>query len=141
MTGEILLVLRFGLAIFLYLFLGWALFTLWRDLKHQKEIAAAYQIPPIGVEVQIGNESWTHQFSRHEISIGRDPACECPLNSETVSANHTRLSYHHNQWWVEDMDSTNGTLLNGELITEATVITHGDQIRCGEAILKLKLVG
>ena len=65
------------------------------------------------------------------MTIGRDPACECPVDDEAVSARHARLSYHHNQWWLEDLDSTNGTLLNQEKLAIPTVVISGDEFRCG----------
>ena len=64
--------------------------------------------------------------------MGREPACDFPINDQTVSSRHARLSFHQNQWWLEDMASTNGTYLNGEAVTTAVVITHGDALRLGQ---------
>ena len=46
----------------------------------------------------------TYRYRNSEITIGRDPACECSLNSGKVSANHARLSFSQNQWWIEDLE-------------------------------------
>ncbi|MEW6406714.1 MAG: FHA domain-containing protein, partial [Chloroflexota bacterium] len=54
------------------------------------------------------------------------------------STHHARLSFSRGQWWVEDLESTNGTLLNQELVTAPTVVTPGDQLRCGEATLTIE---
>ena len=64
--------------------------------------------------------------------LGRDPVCDFQIKNETVSARHARLSYHHKQWWIEDLNSTNGTFLNEEPLYTATVIVSGDEIRCGQ---------
>jgi pSer/pThr/pTyr-binding forkhead associated (FHA) protein len=45
------------------------------------------------------------------------------------------LSYHHSQWWIQDLQSTNGTLLNDEKLKSATVIVSGDEIVCGQSVL------
>jgi pSer/pThr/pTyr-binding forkhead associated (FHA) protein len=72
-----------------------------------------------------------------EIILGRDPTCDIPLMSETVSARHARFSFHHAQWWLEDLKSTNGTFLNEEAVITSVVIKTGDQIRCGDIYIKI----
>jgi pSer/pThr/pTyr-binding forkhead associated (FHA) protein len=69
------------------------------------------------------------------VTIGRNPACECQVNNDSVSAYHARLNYHHGHWWLEDLDSTNGTSLNQEKMVLPTVVIAGDEIRCGETRL------
>jgi pSer/pThr/pTyr-binding forkhead associated (FHA) protein len=41
------------------------------------------------------------------------------------------LRYHHNQWWAEDIHSTNGTFINREKIMDPTVLFSEDVLRCG----------
>jgi pSer/pThr/pTyr-binding forkhead associated (FHA) protein len=133
MTAIVLLLIRTTLALALYLFLGWALITLWRDLQQQKISIQSERLPEISLGIQMGDEAQEQVFQQTEITIGRDPACECILKSETVSARHARFTHHHGQWWLEDLESTNGTLINGVSLTRATVVIPGDQIYCGEA--------
>ena len=109
MAGIVFLLLRFLLALSLYVFLGWALLTLWRDLKNQGELLASRKSAAIELTLLEGDQQDTRLFKVSGITIGRDPACECVVASVKVSANHARLSYHHNQWWLEDLDSTNGS--------------------------------
>jgi pSer/pThr/pTyr-binding forkhead associated (FHA) protein len=139
MSGVILLILRTLLVVALYTFLGWSLLNIWRDLKHQNEIIAARQAPSIEVRVREGDSAQTYQYKGSDIMIGRDPACECTLNSEKVSVNHARLSFHHNQWWIEDLNSTNGSFLNSESVTIPTVVADGDQLRCGDILMTIVL--
>ena len=42
------------------------------------------------------------------------------------------VSFHHGQWWLEDLGSTNGTFLNKNQIAVPTVIITGDQIQMRE---------
>jgi pSer/pThr/pTyr-binding forkhead associated (FHA) protein len=135
--SELLLILRVMMVIMLYAFLGWALLTLWRDLKHQREILSAQKTPSIELEIQIGDTLQKQKYHGPEITIGRNPSCECSLDSGTVSANHSRISFYKNQWWVEDLESTNGTFLNSEQVSAPTVIAHNDQLRCGEVLLTI----
>jgi hypothetical protein len=139
MTGGILLGLRFLLAVALYIFLGWALLSMWRDLKYQREILASRQVPSIGLMVEHAGGFQTYRYKNPVVTIGRDPACECTLNSKKVSANHARLSYFQNQWWIEDLESTNGSYLNDEVLKIPTVVVEGDLLRCGDVLLTIML--
>ena len=137
MSGIVLLIARALLAASLYGFLGWMLFTLWQSLRQQKKTIENQQPPEIWLIIKMEGSTQNRQFRGSEITIGRDPTCECTLSSETVSARHARFSFHHAQWWLEDLKSTNGTLLNGDPVLAPVVVVPGDQIRCGEVILNI----
>jgi hypothetical protein len=139
MSGLILLLLRIALAISLYAFLGWGLYTLWQDLKEQASTLVSRQPPPITLSGLLAVESGPYRFITPEITIGRDPACDCTLDDQTVSAQHTRLSFHQGQWWVEDLRSTNGTFLNQESVVAPLVITNGDELRCGQVVFSISI--
>jgi len=132
MTGVILLLIRATLAVALYAFLCWALIAIWRDLRQQKETIQSEQPPEISLQFQSDDGVHSRVFLGTEITLGRDPACELTLPSDTVSARHARFTHHHGQWWLEDLKSTNGTLINGEILTTAIVVIPGDQIYCGD---------
>ena len=132
MTGVILLLIRAILALTLYAFLGWAFITIWRDLRQHKTTVQNQQPPEISMQIKNGEDIVNQLFQGTEITLGRDPSCECALISETVSARHARFTYHHGHWWLEDLQSTNGTIINGQPLTTAIVVIPGDQIRCGD---------
>ena len=136
MSGVIVLALRLALAACLYAFLGWALFSLWRDLQTRSASLAGRKAPSLSLTLQRkGRETIRRAFQQTEIMVGRDPACDVLLDDEAISARHVHLSYHHGQWWVEDLGSTNGTRLNQSPLDTPTVITTGDQIECGHTAL------
>jgi pSer/pThr/pTyr-binding forkhead associated (FHA) protein len=138
MTGEVLLALRLLVGVSLFAFLGWALWLLWSDLKIQAGLLASRKVPPLSLLTQADDESpQLTNFSQAEITIGRDPACECLLRDDAVSTHHARLAYHHSQWWVEDLGSKNGTKLNSEALTNPTVVISGDKIYCGHTTLTI----
>jgi pSer/pThr/pTyr-binding forkhead associated (FHA) protein len=134
MSGIVFLILRFLSAAALFAFLGYAVWTLWKDLKRQDEILASRRLPPILITLTDGSH---HRFTSPEILIGRDPACELVLDNPTVSNSHARLAYHHGHWWLEDLHSTNGTFLNGEMVLAPLVVTGGDLARCGQVELTM----
>lgn len=138
MSAPVVLALRILLAIVLYAFLGWTLLTIWRELRTQGTLLATRRIPGINLNVQINDQAPTQRyFTQSEILLGRDAHCDIPLIDDTVSVRHARLSYHHGQWWLEDLGSTNGTRLNKEKVSIPTVVISGDKIECGNASLKI----
>ncbi|HEY6072891.1 MAG TPA: FHA domain-containing protein, partial [Anaerolineales bacterium] len=110
-----------------------ALWTLWRDIQREADRIVTRRAPGISLAVQkSGQLTAVKYFIQPEINLGRDPVCDIPIIDETVSARHARLVYHHSQWWLEDLNSTNGTRLNQVLVTTPTVLTSADEIDLGQ---------
>jgi pSer/pThr/pTyr-binding forkhead associated (FHA) protein len=139
MSAIILLIIRLAMVIALYGFLGWAVWTLWRDIKRQDELMAARRIPEIKLTKQVGAGEVSYEFSTPDILVGRDQTCDLVLNEKTVSAEHARLSYHHGNWWVEDLQSRNGTLLNLEILSTSAVVVSGDELQLGQVIIRVEI--
>ncbi len=138
MTAILVLVLRFALAIALYSFLGWILFTFWQELKQQGQILSAQKKPGIQIHARLENgKEIHHQFLQTEVTIGRDPNCDFPVIDEAISAHHARISYHHTQWWLEDLSSTNGTYIGNSQLTVPTVLITSDQFKCGNTVFSV----
>ena len=135
-----MLALRLTLAFALYGFLGWALVVLWRDIRRQGVVLTNRRVTGINLTIRHGDSPPTvTNFTQPEITLGRDPGCDIPLIDDTVSTRHAQLTYHHNQWWLEDLLSTNGTTLNQIVVTMPTVLTAGDEIQCGDTRLIVNL--
>jgi len=132
MTAILVLVLRLALAAALYAFLGWILFTFWQELKQQGEFLAAQKKPGILVHARLENgKEIQRQFLQSDVTIGRDPNCDFPILDESVSSHHARISYHHTQWWLEDLNSSNGTFMGKSQVSVPTVLITSDQFKCG----------
>jgi hypothetical protein len=138
-SAVILLVLRVLLAALLYAFLGWAIYVIWRDMKQQGELLAARQPTPLMLATELDSPPLKRHYSTPEVILGREPSCAFPINDQTVSSHHARLSFHQSQWWLEDLASTNGTFLNGEAVTTPVVITHGDELQLGQLRVRVEL--
>jgi pSer/pThr/pTyr-binding forkhead associated (FHA) protein len=123
----------------LYAFLGWAVYTLWRDMKRQSDLIEARKIPAINVQVEMEDQIGSHSYSVSELVIGRDQTCDLVLDANTVSAEHARLSYHHQNWWLEDLGSRNGTYLNLERVTTAAILVSGDELQIGQVLIKISI--
>jgi len=140
MIATVVLVLRLLLAIALYAFLGWALWNLLREFKQQGDRLATQKKPGIALSIQTEQGKETQrQFLQPQIMIGRDTKCDLAVMDEALSAHHARLTHHHGQWWLEDLNSTNGTFLNHEKLTTPAVVITGDHFKCGNTVFGIQI--
>ena len=140
MIATVVLLLRLLLAIALYAFLGWVLWSLLLEFKHQGDKLAAQKKPAIRISIQTDADKDTvRPFSQAQIMIGRDSNCDLSVVDEALSAHHARLTHHHGQWWLEDLNSTNGTFLNREKLTTPAVVITGDHFKCGNTVFGIQV--
>lgn len=71
--------------------------------------------------------------------IGRASSNTIVVDDDYVSSEHALLSLRGSQWWLEDLNSRNGTLLNEVPLETATVVTIGDVVTIGNTQFKLEL--
>lgn len=138
MTAAFFLFLRFLIAACLYAFLAWAIYTLWRYLQAQSIAVQSRPAPELTIN-NLDNDELIKSFTISVVNIGRDPACEYVVADDTISSYHARLTYRQNQWWAEDLQSTNGTFLNDERLETPTVIMTGDELRLGKTSLTISI--
>ncbi len=130
MLGVTVLILRLLIVVALYAFIFIALYTIWRTLVMESHLLDGRHLPILTLESS-GFEPEKFRFKQKEIWIGRSPSCDLSLREKSISAKHARLFFKNRQWWLTDLDSTNGTFLNGERISEPVVVVKGDIIRIG----------
>ena len=71
-----------------------------------------------------------HELTDEVITIGRGPDNTIILNDPSISTQHAQLLLEANTYRLKDVDSTNGTCVNGKPITEA-LLRFKDRIRFG----------
>jgi pSer/pThr/pTyr-binding forkhead associated (FHA) protein len=140
----LLLLLRLLLAGLLYAFLGAVGLMLWRDLRQattQRRVAQPtgrlVVLETAGDPVQEPAAGTVFRL-RAVTSIGRSPSNTIVIPDTYASSEHALLIQRDGQWWLEDRDSRNGTLLNGRRIEEPTTVSSGDIIGVGQTRLKLE---
>jgi FHA domain len=74
--------------------------------------------------------------AREELVIGRHPSCDVVVTDETVSRQHARLTFRDGGWIVQDLDSTNGTRVNGQYVGRCR-LRPGDQLALGTQLLRV----
>jgi pSer/pThr/pTyr-binding forkhead associated (FHA) protein len=77
-------------------------------------------------------------LDRAPILVGRGSDAAIRLDDDYVSTRHARIAASGDEWFVEDLGSTNGTYIGSVRITAPTTITLGTQVRIGKTILELR---
>jgi phosphoserine phosphatase RsbU/P len=84
-----------------------------------------------------GGPATERLLTEPHVTIGRSPHVELVLDHDTVSRRHAGLYKDpFGRWWVRDLDSTNGTLVNGDRVRDRA-LTPGDVIKVGDYTLRL----
>ena len=78
-------------------------------------------------------------LDKPEISIGRWKDNDVVIDDRWVSRYHAQIRRKGEQYLIQDLDSKNGTLVNGRRIAAATVLEDGDEIRV-TPLIKLTFV-
>lgn len=74
------------------------------------------------------------------INLGRAADSTLLLDDDYASARHAQLVQQDATTWViSDLQSTNGTYVNGKLVTEPTKVTVGDVVRIGKTLMRLEI--
>lgn len=94
---------------------------------------------PTSVEIVEGaNKGEVVSLEGAPLLIGRGNDAAIRLDDDYVSTRHARIGSSGDQWYVEDLGSTNGTYVGNSRISQATAISLGTQVRIGKSILELR---
>lgn len=143
--------LKFGFLAVLYLFLLWVIRMALRDLRGVASpgYETGYH------EVRGGDQGATDAFlvveeggglSRGEhfdlfggVSLGRSADADIRLDDRYASGIHARVFNRSGAYYVEDMNSTNGTLLNSRELHGEAELSPGDLIRIGDTEFRFEV--
>jgi FHA domain len=70
-------------------------------------------------------------------TLGRDVNNAIVVEDQFVSAEHAVLTFRGRTWYVEDLESTNGTFVNGSPVDGLAPLGYGDELQLGEVRLRL----
>jgi hypothetical protein len=136
-------VLRILLALLLYGFLGALLWMLWQDVRYTARVSAVRSRRMghlVVLESPLPTLATGATFPLLPVtSLGRAVTNTAPIPDEAVSLEHALLHLRDGQWWLEDLDSHNGTRLNDTPISRAALVVPGDIIGVGHVKLTLEV--
>jgi len=139
MNALLLFIIRLITLLLLYLFIGWIAYTIFMDLRKSHQPESKVSVTPITLIQANDDLGESRQFVAQEILIGRDPANPFHLEDGTVSVRHLKLTFRNQHWWAEDLESTNGSYLNGDQILSPVILTDGDELRLGQVVLTVRI--
>lgn len=91
---------------------------------------------------------WQDGHGRHErrfvrdFQVGRDAACELHLDDPLASRRHASVEYRDGLWWIRDLGSRNGTLVNGRRVTQVPLPSQCElRLHDEAAPIQLEIVG
>ncbi len=132
-------IVRVLFLILLYLFLFGIARTLLRDLR----AAAAEPNVEVGRLVVLaspaGEPAQGTTLSLDAItSLGRDVNNAIVIDDQFASSEHAVLTFRGRTWYVEDLESTNGTFVNGSPVDGVAPLSYGDELQIGQVRMRLE---
>jgi pSer/pThr/pTyr-binding forkhead associated (FHA) protein len=80
-----------------------------------------------------------HRAGDAALRVGRSPDNDLILRDPATSGHHARVERRGQQFWIVDLGSTNGTLVNGEPVQEKE-LNHGDRVTIGQNAISFVIV-
>jgi pSer/pThr/pTyr-binding forkhead associated (FHA) protein len=80
----------------------------------------------------------TLPLSSASILIGRSPGCTLVLDDDYSSSRHARIFPQGDQWYVEDLGSTNGTFIGDTQVSGPQPLAPGVGVRIGQSVVELQ---
>ena len=75
---------------------------------------------------------------RGPVIVGRSPGADIVVGAGYVSARHARFSLMGQNLFVEDLESTNGTMVNGTYISAPTALNNNDVVTIGDVSIRVR---
>lgn len=85
------------------------------------------QTRPLGVMRPLGGGD-PIPLKKPEMTVGRRPTCDIRLDFENISGKHSQLRFVNGVWHVRDLNSTNGTTVNGQAIHSEHGVMPDDEL-------------
>lgn len=88
--------------------------------------------------IEGGNAGETISLDDAPLLIGRGTDAAIRLDDDYVSTRHARIASSNEQWFVEDLGSTNGTYIGTQRLSQPTTLELGSRVRIGKTTLELR---
>lgn len=146
--------LKFGFLAVLYLFVLVIARSAIKDLRRTvapAPDATGFHAAPAFAEAPRGPDGWLiaerggglERDQRFDLigglSVGRSKEADVRIEDRYASSIHARVFSREGRFFVEDMNSTNGTLLNGATLQGEAELIDGDTVQIGDTVFRLEV--
>jgi pSer/pThr/pTyr-binding forkhead associated (FHA) protein len=146
--------LKFGFLAVLYLFVLVIARSAIKDLRRTVSPApdaTGFHAAPAFAEAPRGSDAWLiaerggglQRDQRFDLigglSVGRSKEADVQIDDRYASGIHARVFSREGRFYVEDMNSTNGTLLNGATLQGEAELIDGDTVQIGDTVFRLEV--
>jgi hypothetical protein len=149
MTDQVLNVFKIALLALIYLFFARVLWAVWSEVR--TPVATTGRIVGSrtrekkrkGSSVFVIVEPRQHRGASFTLSnsltLGRVADNDIALDDDTfMSSHHARIEIRPEGVWVVDLESTNGTFVNGQRVTGDRSLRKGDRLQVGSTVLEMR---
>ena len=134
MIDLILFAGRVLLVVLLYIFLVSVMRTGIGLVRGQRKDGAIWSVD---VEKGVKSLRGLHVDILGPVVIGRSPSSDIVIDEPYVSATHARFTIQGPALVLEDLGSTNGTMVNGHLIEQPVTLRDTDEVQVGDVIMRV----
>lgn len=147
--------LKFGFLAVLYLFVLVIARSALKDLRRTTapapDATGFHAVPPFSEAPRQGPDGWLvverggglERGQRFDLigglSVGRSKESDVQIDDRYASSLHARVFSREGRFYVEDMNSTNGTLLNGATLQGEAELIDGDAVQIGDTVFRLEV--
>ena len=134
MIDLILFAGRVLLVVLLYIFLFSVMRTGIGLVRGQRKDGAIWSVD---VEKGVKSLRGLHVDILGPVVIGRSPSSDIVIDEPYVSASHARFTIQGPALVLEDLGSTNGTMVNGHIIEQPATLRDTDEVQVGDVIMRV----
>lgn len=134
MIDLILFAGRVLLVVLLYIFLFSVMRTGIGLVRGQRKDGAIWSVD---VEKGVKSLRGLHVDILGPVVIGRSPSSDIVIDEPYISASHARFTIQGPALVLEDLGSTNGTMVNGHIIEQPVTLRDTDEVQVGDVIMRV----
>ena len=161
MSELALFLVRTGFLVLLWIFIFSIISVIRADLFGQKVVSRVTQanVPALFSGPGVTRAAPTQQFeqkagklvvtggdkvgteialSGRQLTIGRAGDSDLIVDDEYASTHHAKLVFINSEWLIQDLDSTNGTFLEGQKVSTPQTVAINAQVRIGQTTFELR---
>lgn len=140
--SKLSLIFKIIIIAIVYIIILFALKIMYKDIKSGGSRRTSSRKKTFGLEVvDPGNNQNLRKGSvipiSREVTIGRRDDNSVIMREGYVSGHHARIYLRNTEYIMEDLNSTNGTVLNDQKVEKKVYIKSGDEIKIGSAVFKV----